>query len=101
MRHFSRKVRGLDGLTQAQREYREYLASPLWRAKRQEALDAHGNVCEYCGAKGSCDVHHKRYPSVLGEELLRDLQPLCRNCHKSLHSAMRGGKRRKKKWFRA
>ena len=68
MRHFSRKVRGLDGLTQAQREYREYLASPLWRAKRQEALDAHGNVCEYCGAKGSCDVHHKRYPSVLGED---------------------------------
>jgi hypothetical protein len=93
------RLRRTDYLTR-RLEYREYLNSPLWKEKRREALQHYGSSCQHCGSQGHCEIHHKRYPRILGEESVHDLQPLCGKCHKMLHKAIdskRKIKHRKKK----
>lgn len=64
-------------------EYRAYLHSPEWQARRHATLKAAGLKCQMCGtpAFGSgLDVHHRTYQN-LGCEPLSDLVALCRPCH--------------------
>lgn len=75
-------------LTDNQLIYRAYLASPLWKAKRQQALEHYGCICMRCGEYGS-DVHHKTYERVGGNELMEDFEVLCRDCHEAHHRAER------------
>src|SRR6185436_20336593 len=84
------------GLTDNQILHRQYLASPGWAAKRQEALSYYGTTCAACGKHGT-DVHHKTYIRWGGQELMRDLQVRCRGCHEALHAAHRGAGRRSRK----
>lgn len=72
-------------LTANQVLYRAYLASPVWKAKRAEALAFHGCICNRCKEWGS-DVHHKTYERVGGGELMEDFEVLCRECHEVHHS---------------
>ncbi len=60
--------------------YDEYLDSPTWQTKRQEALGRAGHKCQLCGATNRLDVHHNTYER-LGNELPADLIVLCRSCH--------------------
>jgi len=64
--------------------HREYLQSPVWKAKRQLALDHYGPICNRCREYGN-DVHHRTYVRVGGDELLEDLEVLCRECHTAHH----------------
>lgn len=68
-------------------DYGEYLLSAHWIAKRKEAFECHGRKCHDCGAKGNLEVHHKTYRR-LGREKMKDLQVLCKDCHKTRHEGM-------------
>jgi len=71
-------------LTQKQTLHRQYLQSPLWKKVRSNAIKHYGNKCARCGEYGN-DVHHLTYERVGGNELLEDLQVLCRGCHEAIH----------------
>lgn len=81
--------------------YRQYLKSPIWKAKRLEALTHYGCVCNRCKLHGT-DVHHKTYERVGGDERMEDLEVLCRECHEAHHAVercstrVRRGRRTKK-----
>lgn len=72
--------------------YHDYLKSPEWSQKRQEALHRSGGnsldgpKCEACDTRAhSLDVHHLHYRN-LGHEPLNDLVVLCRECHDHAHA---------------
>lgn len=71
-------------ITVRQAEYRAYLASPVWKAKRAEALAFYGCICNRCKGYGN-EVHHKTYVRVGGGELMEDLEVMCRECHNAHH----------------
>jgi hypothetical protein len=83
-----------DHLTIRQIEHREYLKSPLWKSIRANAIEHYGEVCGKCGDYGN-DVHHITYDRVGGQELLDDLQVLCRDCHEALHAIEKKSKQHK------
>jgi len=82
-------------ITNRQAEYRAYLSTPVWKQKRMEALSHYGAICNRCGDHGT-DVHHKTYDRVGGNEILSDLEILCRGCHVAHHRVEKIGKKRKK-----
>lgn len=69
-------------------EYRAYIASPGWQARRKEFLCRQSwcNRCEIprwlaiIAYDQDLHVHHKNYENV-GQEKNEDLEPLCRRCH--------------------
>lgn len=64
--------------------YREYLRSPAWRAKKRQKLEEVNYTCERCGVKGrKLDIHHLHY-DTLGFEKMSDLLAVCRKCHLEL-----------------
>src|SRR3990172_8367087 len=75
-------------LTHNQVIHRAYLASPVWKSKRAEALAFYGCICNRCKEYGN-DVHHKTYERVGGNELMKDLEVLCRDCHTAHHKLER------------
>lgn len=75
-------------LSVSQIAHRAYLASPVWKAKRAEALSFYGCICSRCGDWGN-DVHHKTYERQGGGELIEDLEVMCRECHRAHHAAER------------
>jgi hypothetical protein len=83
-------------LTIKQELHREYLQSPLWKAIRQKALDHYGSICGKCGQEGT-DVHHLTYRGWGGNEIISDLQVLCRECHCAIHAIEKVAKRGKAK----
>jgi hypothetical protein len=93
-------------------EYRKYLASPQWKAKRAEAMERAGHRCEFegyrfavgdfgplrdlwttyrCEETTGLHCHHTRYPRTLGAESVDTLQVLCKHHHELEES---------KKWWR-
>ena len=79
-------------ITHKQAIHRQYLQSPLWRSVRKNALIQFGEICAKCGGYGT-DVHHLTYERVGGNELIEDLQVLCRDCHEALHTIERSTQR--------
>ncbi len=75
-------------ITDSQIIHRQYLQSPVWKAKRAEALNHYGAICGRCGRHGT-DVHHKTYKRAGGHELMEDLEVVCRSCHEAHHQAER------------
>lgn len=78
-----------------------YERSPKARAR---CIAAHGTACKVCGFdsgslygeafSGIIEVHHIKPISEIGEEYvvdpMRDLVPVCPNCHRMLHSKADG-----------
>ncbi len=83
-------------LTDKQIIHREYLKSPVWNDKRQQALAYYGCICNRCKEYGS-DVHHKTYERTGGNELMSDLEVLCRECHESHHRIEKATRKTKNK----
>lgn len=76
-------------LTQA--GYYEYIKSPKWREKAEEAKARAGNRCQVCNrsrAEVQLDAHHRTYER-LGHELPEDITVLCRECHELYEDAKR------------
>ena len=83
-------------------DYRKYLAGPVWRVKRAEAMERAGHRCEVvervdryafvgglqrCGVTEGLETHHLRYPRELGTESLDTLLVVCKAHHDHLESA--------------
>ena len=66
--------------------YVEYLQSPEWRAKREEALKEN-HRCSLCWTLGGpLQVHHLNYDNIGKENVEDDVTTLCRKCHEVIHN---------------
>lgn len=63
----------------------KYMRSEEWQAIRDLKFSITGRQCEKCGALHQLDVHHLNYDRFGGDELMTDLQVLCRSCHEAVH----------------
>ena len=64
-------------------DYYEYIISPEWKLKADEAKKKAGNRCQLCNRpKGEVTLvaHHRTYKR-LGRELPEDITVLCKECH--------------------
>jgi 5-methylcytosine-specific restriction endonuclease McrA len=70
--------------------YAGYIRSEAWQQVRRRFWASRlPKECYCCGrADGPKDLHHRTYKN-LGRENLRDLVPLCRNCHDLVHQMAR------------
>jgi hypothetical protein len=64
--------------------YEKYLASPIWRKKREKVFERATGICEGCRENPATQVHHLSYEHV-GEEYLFELVAICEVCHDKLH----------------
>jgi hypothetical protein len=64
-------------------DYHQYLASREWALKKEAVRERPGGICERCHSAPIQSTHHLTYER-LGNELLEDLQGLCRPCHEFL-----------------
>jgi 5-methylcytosine-specific restriction endonuclease McrA len=67
-------------------EYRSYIVSKEWYARRAGRLIAADFSCQQCGSNVALQVHHLTYKR-LGHEEPSDLIVLCRICHQEQHNA--------------
>ena len=72
-------------LTKQQVEHRKFIKSAVWAAIREQVFNERGRLCENCGFDRYLQVHHLTYDRFGGEELMEDLQILCRKCHSEVH----------------
>src|SRR5437868_6663470 len=75
-------------------QYRAYLQTPGWRAKRSRVFARADGMCERCQVGNECDhVHHLSYQGVRfqdgkvkgTEDEDRDLACYCADCHRFAH----------------
>lgn len=68
-------------------KYKEQLKTQEWKALRQLVLEDRGFKCEQCSTENNLHIHHTFYE--LGKKCweyeIKDLQVLCRDCHKQWH----------------
>jgi len=60
--------------------YEIYLLTPHWSVLSTQVKNRAGWQCESCQRGSLLTTHHKTY-ARLGQELLSDLECLCRECH--------------------
>lgn len=72
------------------KSYEAYLLSEHWQNFKKRYFSRHNRIC-YCCGKPSQDLHHITYEN-LGRERLRDVKPLCRDCHKIVHAIVKDNK---------
>lgn len=65
------------------RRYQDYIASPKWRAKREQRLQIDGYRCRALGCTTDLEVHHVTYDSLYMERM-EDLITFCRECHAAI-----------------
>lgn len=65
--------------------YREYLRTPEWKRRAEQAKRAAGFRCQTCASAGRLHVHHRTY-ARRGEEWNKDLTVLCAECHELFHA---------------
>lgn len=68
-------------------DYHEYIKSPEWREKAEDAKHKAGWRCQLCNREGDSSTlhaHHRTYER-LGEELPEDITILCSKCHAKFH----------------
>jgi hypothetical protein len=63
-------------------EYREYLKTEDWQAKRERKL-SRKKTCGICAAP-IVDIHHLNYKNLFDVEMA-DLRRMCRRCHFLAH----------------
>lgn len=73
--------------------YADYLQTEHWLMMRRLALELAGGRCLLCDSDVEVEVHHRTYERR-GYELLRDLVPLCADCHRRHHGTLDETRRR-------
>lgn len=66
------------------KEYKAYLLSPEWKAKRKQALQHYGKKCCRCHRTKNLQIHHKTYINIFNEPV-EDLMVLCKRHHEEIH----------------
>jgi 5-methylcytosine-specific restriction endonuclease McrA len=69
------------------KQYRRYLKSAAWQAKRAQVILRDRGECRRCGSRYKLEVHHKNYVRF-GHERLSDLVTLCQLCHTYEHRCL-------------
>lgn len=64
--------------------YREYLQTPEWRLRRNDALRRARFACQICSSQDRLQVHHRTY-ARRGQERNADIIVLCASCHTVFH----------------
>lgn len=67
--------------------YNDYIHSDEWKKKREEVFAKYGRRCGICQSVNGIEVHHLTYDRI-GEEMVSDLMPLCRDCHAKITAAL-------------
>lgn len=80
----SERVKPHKDPTGHRKKYYEYLESQEWKDKRDELFRIRGRRCERCNSSKNIQVHHLTYERVFNE-LLNDLEVLCKTCHEIEH----------------
>ena len=62
----------------------DYLKSDAWQRKRYVVLRRDSWHCVNCG-KPATEVHHKRYARNIGNEPIKWLVSICKDCHDTIH----------------
>lgn len=79
----------LRAVTAAKQRYRNYMQSPLWKAKSKRIKELSGNKCSRCGASNHpLMCHHLHYFNAYGNESTSpgiDCICVCSFCHSFLH----------------
>jgi len=65
--------------------YKLYLQSKEWKAKKQMVFKHYGRNCVVCGTTKKINVHHMNYDRIGGKEILADLIPVCHKHHMEIH----------------
>lgn len=65
-------------------DYNKYIKSKKWYKKRNWYFKNNDNICKSCGSNENIHLHHINYDR-LGNEKMKDLMPLCIECHTKLH----------------
>ncbi len=66
-------------------DYKKYICSPDWEAKKKLYYANHEKVCRSCGSdEREMHLHHRSYARIYNEAD-NDLMPLCSMCHSALH----------------
>lgn len=65
-------------------DYKKYLLTPEWRAKRERVLIRDNYLCQGCLSNRANEVHHTTYANF-GDELFFQLISLCKECHEKVH----------------
>jgi hypothetical protein len=68
-------------------EYKQYIESPEWQAKRTERLKIDNFTCQRCGSTRGLQVHHINYTRFKNENVYEDLITLCFRCHAEIERA--------------
>lgn len=70
----------------AKKTYYQKLQSPKWQKKRLEILNRDNFTCVKCGdTETQLHVHHKKYTKEPYDAPNKDLETLCKHCHKLHH----------------
>lgn len=67
------------------KNYADYIASEAWKELKQRYRASGRPIMCPCGATTDMHFHHVTYDRVGGDELLDDLQPMCKTCHVDAH----------------
>lgn len=65
--------------------YTVYIQSPTWLSLRLKVIKQRGYKCELCPSVIDLTLHHLTYENVT-QERQRELQLLCKRCHKEAHT---------------
>ncbi len=63
--------------------YKAYLRTAVWKAKRSLRLEIDNYECTGC-QEIATEVDHVDYARFGGQELMSDLQSVCKECHEAL-----------------
>jgi hypothetical protein len=64
--------------------YTRYMNSKTWAAVKVRAFRKYGRQCAACGSTKDLHMHHRTYERFTAE-WLKDLVPLCEECHTNVH----------------
>lgn len=65
-------------------ELEDYFKTDRWEELRSQRFSMDNHECVLCANQAE-QVHHRRYPEVLGTETVDDLVSLCGRCHLNHH----------------
>ena len=82
------------------RDYRRYLQSRAWRARRRHFIALAGGCCSECGGSLGLQVHHVTYER-LGRERFEDVEVMCSRCHGRITQAPRRHEALNRAWLLA
>lgn len=86
LEQLDKEIERRSALSERQRAYEDFLASPEWKKLRNQRLRMDGYLCAGCGGAAT-QAHHVWYPREehWHETPLWCLISLCESCHRKAH----------------